>query len=224
MPNLLPPLTTPAAATSYITTLQRLFPSTVFISTLYLHPDLTPDLISAASDAGIRGVKAYPAGVTTNSAAGVLDWEVFYPVFKRMEEVGMVLNLHGEVPFSPAPPSDSLEHFEAVSVLNAEPLFLPTLHTLHKSFPRLKIVLEHVTTRAALSAVAACGANVAATITAHHLSLVTDDVVGDPFCFCKPVAKSEADRRALIRAVVGLEGEGLKGRIFFGGFPFLFGF
>lgn len=66
--------------------------------TLYLHPSITPSEIKRAHAAGIRGVKSYPRGVTTNSEGGIEDYEVYYPVFKEMENCGMVLNLHGEVP------------------------------------------------------------------------------------------------------------------------------
>jgi dihydroorotase len=44
------------------------------------------------------GVKSYPRGVTTNSDGGIESYEIHYPVFEAMQEVDMVLNLHGEVP------------------------------------------------------------------------------------------------------------------------------
>lgn len=160
---------------------------------LYLHPSITPATIHAAKKAGIAGVKSYPAGVTTNSASGVFDYDMFYPVFAAMEEVDLVLNLHGEVPPSHSPDT---------TVLNAEESFLPTLLTLHRKFPNLRIVLEHCTTAAALGAVRSCGPNVAGTITAHHLFLSIDDVVGDPLNFCKPVAKLPSDRTALLKAAL----------------------
>jgi dihydroorotase len=118
-----------------------------------------------------------PPGVTTNSASGVVDYESFYPVFEEMERQDMILNLHGESPSTPD--SD-------VTVLNAEERFLPTLKSLHQRFPKLRIILEHCTTAAAVRAVRECGDTVAATITAHHLFLTIDNVVADPFCFCKP--------------------------------------
>lgn len=161
---------------------------------LYLHPSITPATIIEAKRAGITGVKSYPAGVTTNSSAGVVDYEAFYPVFAEMERQDLVLNLHGELP-----PSASSED-DAITVLNAEERFLPTLATLHARFPALRIILEHCTTAAACAAVRACGPTVAATITAHHLSLTVDDVVGNAFHFCKPVAKLPGDRVALLRA------------------------
>jgi dihydroorotase len=69
--------------------------------TLYLSPDLTPAEIHTAKEAGIVGVKSYPRGVTTNSEGGIENYEMYYPVFEAMQEVGMVLNLHGEVPSDP---------------------------------------------------------------------------------------------------------------------------
>jgi dihydroorotase len=77
-----------------------------YYMTLYLNPDLTPDDIRAAKEAGVKGVKSYPKGLTTNSEAGVEGYEGFYPIFAAMEEVGLVLNLHGEA-ICPLPPPPS---------------------------------------------------------------------------------------------------------------------
>ena len=76
--------------------------------TLYLSPDLTPDEIRKAAKAGIVGVKSYPRGVTTNSDSGIESYEMYYPVFEAMQEVDMVLNLHGEVPSNPTTVSSKL--------------------------------------------------------------------------------------------------------------------
>ena len=173
--------------------------------TLYLSPELTPDEIRKASAAGIAGnsfavyihtrfdirrsgVKSYPRGVTTNSEGGIESYEAYYPVFAAMQEEDMVLNLHGEVPSSAE---------TNTCVLNAEPTFLPHLRKLHATFPRLRIVLEHATTRAAVECVKSLGDTVACTITAHHLALTVDDWAGQSFNFCKPVAKYPDDRQAL---------------------------
>ena len=176
-------------AVDYKEQLKKLTSGVNFLMSLYLCDAITPDVIREAKAAGIRGVKSYPAGVTTNSASGVVDYVQFYPVFAAMEEEGLILNLHGESP--PAPD---------ITVLNAEETFLPTLLDLHKRFPKLQIILEHCTTAAAVAAVNACGPNVAGTITAHHLSLIVDDWAGDPINFCKPVAKLPADRITLLKA------------------------
>ncbi|KAI9749209.1 MAG: hypothetical protein M4579_006957, partial [Chaenotheca gracillima] len=197
MPNLVPPITTVEAALSYKARLQALEPAVTFLMTLYLHPSITPQMIIEAKRAGIAGVKSYPAGVTTNSEFGTTSYEPYYPVFAEMERQDMVLNLHGELPSSPSSSSS-----DPVTILNAEARFLPTLLDLHTRFPKLRIVLEHCTTADALAAVRACGPTVAATITAHHLILTIDDVAGDPFSFCKPVAKLPTDRLALLQAAV----------------------
>lgn len=202
MPNLTPPVTTPQMALAYQQRLLAIDPSIRYLMTLYLHPTITPAMVHEAAKAGISGIKSYPAGVTTNSASGVLDYESFYPVFEAMQECGMVLNLHGE-----CPSNHSHSHEEQITILNAEAKFLPTLLSIHKAFPKLKIVLEHCTTAAAVAAVTSCGPNVVGTITAHHLWIVIDDWADDAFNYCKPVAKLPTDRSALLRAVVESKGK-----------------
>jgi dihydroorotase len=133
-------------------------------------------------------VKSYPRGVTTNSDGGIESYETYYPVFAAMQEVDMVLNLHGEIPSDPS---------ANICVINAEPAFLPHLRKLHTTFPKLRIVLEHATTRASVECVKALGNTVACTITAHHLALTVDDWAGQGWNFCKPVAKFPDDRQAL---------------------------
>lgn len=202
MPNLVPPITTIDRVVSYKQQLQALAPETTFLMTFYLSTALTPELIHEAAQKGaIQGVKCYPAGVTTNSAAGVdpNDFSLFYPIFKAMEEEDLVLNLHGE---KPSTDKDG----EEIHVLNAEESFLPALAKLHADFPNLRIVLEHCTTKAAIEAIDKINnenkgeIKVAASITAHHLSLTVDSWAGNPINFCKPVAKLPSDKKALVAA------------------------
>ncbi|KAK0261077.1 hypothetical protein B0A54_11743 [Friedmanniomyces endolithicus] len=193
MPNLVPPITTVKHCLAYKETLESLEPNVTFLMSLYLHPNISPETVIEAKRAGIAGIKSYPHGVTTHSDHGVMSYEHFYPVFEEMERQDMVLNLHGELP-----PSAGID----ITVLNAEEAFLPTLLDLHRRFPKLRIILEHCTSAAAIEAVKSCGPTVAATITAHHLFLIVDDWAGDPHAFCKPVAKLPSDRRALLKAVV----------------------
>lgn len=208
MPNLQPPITTIDRVISYKDRIQKLAPKTTFLMSFYLSKELTPELIhEAAAQKAIRGVKCYPAGVTTNSAAGVdpNDFTEFYPVFKAMEEENLVLNLHGE-----KPSINEGESEEDIHVLNAEESFLPALRKLHADFPNLKIILEHCTTEAAIRTVEDINRDikdpkdvrVAATITAHHLYLTIDDWAGNPVNFCKPVAKLPRDKRALVKAAI----------------------
>lgn len=204
MPNLVPPVTTIDRVVEYKKQLQKLSPKTTFLMSFYLCKELTPELIHEAAKIGaIQGVKCYPAGVTTNSAAGVdpNDFSSFYGIFKAMEENGIVLNLHGE-----RPPSKD----EDIHVLNAEPKFLPALLKLSRDFPDLKIILEHCTTKAAIDTIRSIhnenpNSKVAATITAHHLYLTIDSWAGNPINFCKPVAKLPEDLRALVDAATSGE-------------------
>ncbi|RKP37917.1 dihydroorotase [Dimargaris cristalligena] len=188
MPNLQPPITSVQQALAYQEKLETLAPEVTFLMSLYLCPELTPDEIRLAAQAGIVGVKSYPRGVTTNSEAGIESYTTYYPVFAAMQEVGMVLNLHGEVP------SDR-DH--DICVLNAEAKFLTHLQAIHQAFPDLWIVLEHATTREAVDMVKSLGPTVGCTITVHHLELVVDDWAGFHHHFCKPVAKFPHDRAAL---------------------------
>lgn len=91
-----------------------------------------------------KGVKSYPKGVTTNSDAGIESYTSYYHVFEAMQEHGLVLNLHGEIPS---------DNDKGVCVLNAEERFLHHLKQIHEDFPQLKIVLEHATTKAAVEMV-----------------------------------------------------------------------
>ncbi|RUP49075.1 dihydroorotase, homodimeric type [Jimgerdemannia flammicorona] len=188
MPNLRPPITSTEQALTYKAHLEKLAPNVTFLMTLFLSPDLTPDEVRRAKQAGIVGVKSYPRGVTTNSDSGIESYEIYYPVFKVMEEEGLVLNLHGEIP------SDDEKD---VCFMNAEEKFLPHLAQLHADFPKLKIVLEHATSKAAVDMVKSLGDTVACTITVHHLELIVDDWAGQAHHFCKPVAKYPHDRKAL---------------------------
>ncbi|KIH94839.1 dihydroorotase [Sporothrix brasiliensis 5110] len=185
-----PPLTTVERVLEYKSELEAAAPGVNFLMSLFLHPTITPEVIAQASAAGITGVKLYPQGVTTNSDAGVADMKAFYDTFAAMEKHDMVLNIHGEVLESLAPPGTTLEE-----------AFLPTLKSLHERFPKLRIILEHCSTAAAVEAVKACGPTVAATITAHHLYLTETDACCDPFAFCKPIPKKPTDRDVLVRTV-----------------------
>jgi len=190
MPNLTPSINTIDQAKSYYDQLVSIEPDCEYFMTLYLNSGLLDSLDSlnqAREIAHVIGIKSYPKGVTTGSDHGVEDYEHYYPIFERMEKIGLSLHFHGEVPNT--------------CVLEAEEKFLENLFKIHSKFPKLKIVLEHVTTAAAIDAVKSCGPTVAATITIHHIDLTISDVVGNNVNFCKPVAKFESDRDA-IRAVI----------------------
>ncbi len=150
----------------------------------------TTPLLRDAKAAGAIAAKFYPEGVTTNSEDGVADIRELEGALGEMDRLGMVLCLHGEVP--------------GVFCMDREAAFLDHLRWISREFPGLRVVLEHVTTAAAVDAVFGLPDNVAATVTAHHLFHTLDDVVGgmlSPHAFCKPIAKTPADREALRAAV-----------------------
>lgn len=197
MPNLRPPVTTTAQARAYRERIVAAVPPGLAfepLMTLYLTDNMPPDEIDRAVDSGIVvAAKLYPAGATTNSDAGVTAIDKIYPVLERMQARDLVLCVHGEV-----------THAE-VDVFDREQVFIDeVLAPLTVRFPRLRIVFEHITTAAAVRFVSEAGANVAATVTAHHLLLNRNAMlVGGirPHHYCLPVLKRETHRRALVEAV-----------------------
>ncbi|HTM67921.1 MAG TPA: dihydroorotase [Candidatus Binatia bacterium] len=191
MPNTDPPVLTASDAAEYRRAIEAEAGGLEPLMAVKLVASTTPETIRACKGAVVAG-KLYPEGVTTNSADGVSDFARMYPAFEAMEQAGMVLCLHGETP--------------GVFSLDREKTFLETLRGIALAFPRLRIVLEHVTTADAVREVERLPDTVAATITAHHLFLTLDDVIGGslrPHAFCKPVAKRPEDREALIAAATG---------------------
>jgi dihydroorotase len=197
MPNLKPPVVDVAGAAAYRERLLAAAQGTRFepLMTLYLTDNTEPDEIRRARASGfVHAVKYYPAGATTNSDSGVTELSKAYEAIAAMEEVGMPLLLHGEV----VDPD--------VDVFDREAVFIERhLERLLHDFPRLKIVLEHITTRQAAEFVAAAPANVAATVTVHHLLYNRNAMFRGgirPHLYCLPVLKRESHRQALVAAAV----------------------
>jgi dihydroorotase len=163
--------------------------------TLYMTDDTAPEEIARAKLSGrVHAVKLYPAGATTHSDAGVTRISRCFNALEKMEEVGMPLLIHGE---STDPAVDVFDREKAF----IEEVLGPTVHR----FPGLKVVLEHVTTREAVQFVEITGANLAATITAHHLLMNRNALfMGGirPHHYCLPVLKREEHREALVEAAV----------------------
>ena len=199
MPNLRPPVTTTEQALSYRQRiLDALPPQLTFepLMTLYLTDRTDPAEVDRAKASGrIVGVKLYPAGATTHSDAGVTGIRRVDGVLARMEERDLPLQVHGEV-------TDP-----EVDVFDREARFIDeVLAPLAARFPRLRIVFEHITTRAAVEFVLGARPGIAATVTPQHLlmnrnALFTGGI--RPHHYCLPVLKSQADREALLGAVAG---------------------
>ena len=197
MPNLTPPVRTVDEALAYKRRILDALPAgSDFepLMTLYLTDTTGPEQIRQAATSGIRAVKLYPAGATTNSEAGVGDMNSLYPVFEALQEHNVMLLVHGEV-------TDA-----AVDIFDREHEFIER-HLRHVAarFPDLKIVLEHISTREAVEFVSGSGPNVAATITPQHLLLNRNDILSGgikPHNYCLPVLKRRSHQEALRAAAI----------------------
>ena len=197
MPNLQPPVVTGADAAAYR---DRILAATTRpgftpLMTLYLTEATDPDDVAAAHGAGIvTACKLYPAGATTNSASGVRDVRAIDAVLARMEAVDMPLLIHGEVVDAD------------VDVFDREKVFIERiLAPLIERFPRLRVVLEHITTEDAVRFVEGARAGVAATITAHHLRIDRNALFDGglrPHAYCLPLAKRARHKAALRSAAI----------------------
>jgi len=196
MPNLRPPVTTTALAQAYHQRILSALPKhSDFqpLMTLYLTDNTKPEEISLAKQSGlVFGVKLYPAGATTNADSGVTDIKHCYAVLEMMQKVGMPLLVHGEV-------TDA-----EIDVFDREKVFIErVMQVLMQDFPQLKIVFEHITTSDAAQFVTDAGANMAATITPHHLLMNRNAMFAGgmrPHHYCLPVLKRERHRLALVKA------------------------
>jgi dihydroorotase len=198
MPNLRPPVRTVAEAAAYRERILAAAPEGLRfepLMTLYLTDNTTPEEVIKARQSGfVHAVKYYPAGATTNSDSGVTDIRRVDAVLEAMQEAELPLLLHGEV-------TDP-----AVDVFDREAVFIERiLAPLLQRLPRLKVVLEHITTRQAAEFVAAAPANVAATLTPHHLLYNRNALFQGgirPHYYCLPILKRETHREALVAAAI----------------------
>ena len=196
MPNLRPPVTTLAAASSYRERILGALPAGspfLPLMTLYLTDNTSPAEIAGAKASGfIHAVKYYPAGATTNADSGVTSLQRVYPALEAMQAHGVILSLHGEV-------TDP-----GVDIFDRERVFVDRLlTTIVRDFPGLKIVLEHVTTEEAAAFVAAAGPGVVATITPQHIVYSRNALFAGgirPHLYCLPILKRERHRQALVAA------------------------
>ena len=198
MPNLKPPVTTAAQVRAYRERILAARPSgSDFepLMTLYLTDETTAETIAEAKAAGVVAAKLYPAGATTNSAAGVTELSRIWPALEAMQERDVVLLVHGEVTT------------DGVDIFDRERVFLEeVLRPLVERFEGLRVVMEHITTREAAEFVAAAPARVGATVTAHHLLVNRNAMLAGgirPHYYCLPILKREEDRRALLKAATG---------------------
>jgi dihydroorotase len=196
MPNLVPPITSVEAAGDYRDRIVAAAGSGFTpLMTCYLTDNVDPNELERGYNEGVWvAAKLYPAGATTNSASGVTDIRNIYPALERMQQIGMVFCIHGEV-------TDP-----GVDVFDREAVFIDRILTpLVRDFPQLKMVLEHITTRQAAEFVASAPPTVAATVTPQHLMLNRNALFHGglrPHAYCLPVIKREVHRLAVRSAAV----------------------
>jgi len=197
MPNLKPPVTTTEQALAYRSRILDALPAGMSfepLMTLYLTDNTSPAEVDRAKASGlVHGFKLYPAGATTHSDAGVTDIRRVEAVLARMSELGIVLQVHGEVTNPDVDVFDREARF-------IDSVLAPTV----EKFGGLKVVFEHITTSAAARFVLHARKGVAATITPQHLlmnrnALFTGGI--RPHHYCLPVLKTEADRRTLLDVI-----------------------
>ena len=192
MPNLVPPVTSVEALVAYEGRIREACGVAAAgfrpLMTMFFRDDYTAADLEAARP-HLFAIKLYPHGVTTNSESGIHSIHAGAPVFRLMEAMGIPLLVHGET---------------TGFVMDREREFLPVYEWLATTFPRLRIVMEHITTAAAVALLDRYD-NLHATVTAHHLVITLDDVAGgllQPHLFCKPIAKRPEDREALLAAAL----------------------
>ena len=201
MPNLVPPVTTVAAAIAYRERILAVRPDDSDfepLMTCYLTDATAPDEIEKGfRDRVWVAAKLYPAGATTNAHYGVTDIPALAPVFERMADIGMPVLIHGE---STDP---------AVDIFDREAVFMEqSLLPLVNRHPGLKVVIEHVTTAETADIVRAHASRAAGTITPHHLVINRTSLFQGglrPHLYCLPVAKRERHRLALRKAATSGE-------------------
>ncbi len=194
MPNLVPPVSSKKEVVSYKNRILKAIDKQKFIPymTLFFKPNYSRDFLESIRDE-ITAIKLYPAGITTNSEGGVsgFDVEELRPALEAMSDLNIPLCVHGET-----------NGF----VMDREAEFVSIYEKLASAFPKLKIIMEHITTKASVEALERFE-NLYATITVHHLLITLDDVAGgmlQPHLFCKPIAKRPEDRDALLK--IALDG------------------
>ncbi len=198
MPNLKPPVVSVDQAAAYRARIVAALPAGASFEpllTLYL-TDNTPasEVTRAAASGFVKAVKLYPAGATTNSDAGLTDIAKAYGTLAEMEHVGLPLLVHGEA-------TDP-----QIDLFDREKAFIDTvLLPLTQRFPKLRVVMEHITTSDAAEFVTHSPSTVAATITAHHLLYNRNAIFQGgvrPHWYCLPVLKRETHRQALVAAAI----------------------
>lgn len=195
MPNLKPALTSLTAVCEYRQRILAVLPEgSIFqpLMTFYLNETLSPDdLYDSQTHPYIVGAKLYPKGATTNSAQGVESLKALYPLLEVMQDRALVLQIHAEIATG--------------DIFEREAEFIRQhLPQLIADFPKLRMVIEHVSTRVAVDFVKNCPDTIAATVTPHHLMYNRNQLLGQGLrshYYCLPILKHSSDQKAIQEVV-----------------------
>lgn len=192
MPNLKTPITNIELALAYkkqiIESAKGAFEP---IITLFLTSDLSKDMLIKAKGAGIKILKLYPKGSTTQSENGVSDvlCDKTLELFEIAQELGFILSIHGE--------SNGF-------CMDREFEFLAVFKHIAQNFPKLQTIIEHISDRRSLELIESYP-SLYGTLTLHHITMSLDDMLGgslNPHYFCKPMLKTKLDQQALLKAAL----------------------
>ena len=202
MPNLNPPLMNTESILAYKQDIMKLIEKDsqicglkgehfIPIIALYIHDNLTLEMLNEAHLSGVKILKLYPKGATTNAENGVSEVlnKHLLALLEEAQKLNMILSIHGE---------------SAGFSMDREREFLEIFSELAKTFPKLKIIIEHLSDRHSLDCIHKFE-NLYGTITLHHMLLTLDDIIGgklNPFMFCKPVVKTPKDRDAILESAL----------------------
>lgn len=193
MPNLKTPIITIKQAMEYRKNILDLDKRGNPLMTLYLNENIpVNDLYNFKNYPQMIGIKYYPKSATTNSQDGVKNLETVSNILKIMEEEKIPLLVHGE--------NISCN----VDIFHREKVFLKNeLTTIIKTFPNLKVILEHISTKESVDFV--LKHNLYATITPHHIVFDRNDIFKhgiNPHLYCLPILKKIEDKKALLNAAI----------------------
>ena len=192
MPNLTIPITTALQGKDYIDSILALNLENNFTPLLPCYLTTTLDLndfkFGLQTNIFIGG-KLYPSNATTNSSYGISNIKNIFSALEILEELNKPLLIHGE------------KVRDNIDIFDREKYFIDEeLVCIREKFPKLKIILEHVSSKYGADYINSNN-NIAATITPQHMMLTKDDVFFkeslNPHYYCMPVVKEETDLIAL---------------------------
>lgn len=171
---------------------------------IMLTENTTPETIYNAAKLGIRFVKFIPQGTSYGATEGVRLWDYkkLFPIFRAMQECGIHLLIHAELMCLPGGREIALPLREGLAV--------PCVAKYRRYFPNLLITIEHGSTSRMIDFVKRDESGMTAmTLSPQHGFLTYEDVLRDgiefganPHNLCYPIAKTENDRKVVVKAMI----------------------